>query len=73
MNDTVKAITEYKAQACAMVNGHCEKCEACYVVPHREHTETYYAVSDKLYCCFDTVNRFIEQAQKPIEERRNKL
>ena len=68
MNNTMKAIAEYKAQACAMVNGHCEKCEACYYVPYREYSENHYVVSDKQYCCFDTVNRFIEQAHNhPVE------
>lgn len=56
MSNTMKAIAEYKAQACNMVNGHCEKCEACYIVNKRT------------YCCFDTVNRFIGQAPShPVE------
>lgn len=56
MNNTMKAIAEYKAQACAMINEDCEKCEACYII--NKHP----------YCCFDTVNRFIEQAQShPVE------
>lgn len=58
MNDIniIKTIAEYKTKACDMVNGHCEKCEACYIVNKRP------------YCCFDTVNRFIEQTQKHVVE-----
>lgn len=62
-----KTIAEYKTKACDMVNGHCEKCEACYI-RHRKSIENCYIVSDDQYCCFDTVNRFIEQVQNlPVE------
>ena len=48
MNNTMKAIAEYKAQACAMVNGHCENCEAHYIFENEQ------------YCCFNTVKGVIE-------------
>ena len=49
---TVEHIEHYKSKACDFINGNCDKCEAAYM---------YYG---KQYCCFDTVARFVEYANK---------
>lgn len=49
---TIGTIEHYKNKACELIKGNCEKCEAMY------------KYCDKQWCCFDTVNRFIEYANK---------
>ena len=49
---TIGSIEYYKNKACVMVQGNCDKCEAAY------------KQCDKKWCCFDTVIRFIEYANK---------
>ena len=49
---TVGTIEYYKCKACEVVGHKCDKCEAA-----QEH-------NGKLWCAFDTVNRFIEWDNK---------
>ena len=49
---TTEALKYYKNKACKMAGNVCGKCEALY-----EH-------GDGKFCCFDTVIRFIEYANK---------
>ena len=50
---TVEAIEHYKDKACEFAgSNYCDKCEAAFM---------YYG---KQYCCFDTVARFVEYANK---------
>ena len=49
---TMGTIKYYKNKACEVVKNKCDKCEA---------SQEY---NGKLWCAFDTVNRFIEYANK---------
>ena len=49
---TIGTIKQYKFKACGLVDGDCNKCQAKY------------EYSNKNWCCFDTVNFFIEWANK---------
>ena len=49
---TMGTIEQYKNKACGLVDGYCNKCQARY------------KYNDKNWCCFDTVNFFIEWANK---------
>lgn len=49
---TMGAIIDYKIKACKMVKSDCSKCEALH------------ECNGKQWCSFDTVNRFIEYANK---------
>ena len=49
---TIEIIEYYKAKACEVARNKCDKCEAA---------QEY---DSKLYCAFDTVNRFIEWVNK---------
>ena len=44
----MKDIKHYKHKACEMVGNNCNKCEGAY------------EYNNKVFCVFDTVNRFIE-------------
>ena len=48
----IEIIEHYKTKACEVAGKECDKCEAA---------QEY---NSKLYCAFDTVNRFIECANK---------
>ena len=48
----IGTIDYYKDKACAVAGNKCDKCEAA---------QEY---NDKLWCAFDTVNRFIEWDNK---------
>lgn len=45
---TIKNIKHYKHKACEMVGSNCNRCEGAY------------EYNNKIFCVFDTVNRFIE-------------
>ena len=49
---TIEIIEYYKAKACEVARNKCDECEAA---------QEY---DSKLYCAFDTVNRFIEWVNK---------
>lgn len=49
---TIGTIEQYKSKACELIDGNCDKCQAMYMC------------NDKKWCCFDTVNFFIEWANK---------
>lgn len=48
------SIEQYKDKACGLVDGDCNKCAARY--KHNDENENW--------CCFDTVNFFIEWDNK---------
>lgn len=48
---TIGTIKHYKDKACELIGNDCTKCEAMYVCNNQ-------------WCCFDTVIRFIEYANK---------
>ena len=49
---TIGTIEHYKNKACELIGNDCTKCEANYVCNNNQ------------WCCFDTVIRFIEYANK---------
>lgn len=49
---TIANIAYYKNKACGLIGNNCDKCEATY------------KACDQQWCCFDTVVRFIEYANK---------
>lgn len=49
---TIKNIKHYKSKACEMVGNNCNRCEGAY------------EYNNKVFCVFDTVNRFIEWYNK---------
>ena len=49
---TIGIIEHYKTKACEVAGNKCDKCEAVH------------EYNSKLYCAFDTVNRFIEWVNK---------
>lgn len=49
---TAEAIEDYKDKACEFILDNCDRCEAAYMY------------NGEQYCCFDTVIRFVEYADK---------
>lgn len=49
---TIGTIGQYKNKACKLIESNCDKCTAMY------------EYNNKKWCCFDTVNFFIEWSNK---------